>query len=208
MATEEENAPTTTSSSATAAPAVGAATAAPRRVRRLPRTTGALSGLLIVLLGLWGGLIPFIGPYFHYAFGSDKAWHFTTSRLWLDVLPGAAAVLAGLLLLMSSRRISGLFAGWLAVAAGAWFAVGPTVSLLWHGAGDPIGRPLGGHARQALELLGYSYALGVAIVALAAFAMGRFISRPRLAEDALLAARKTRPARRRTGLFGRRRVAA
>ena len=38
-------------------------------VLRLPRTTGAMSGLLILLLGVWGGLIPFIGPYFHYAFG-------------------------------------------------------------------------------------------------------------------------------------------
>jgi hypothetical protein len=48
---------------------------------RLPRTTGAVSGLLIMLLGLWGGLIPFIGPYFHYAFGSYQTWHFTDQRL-------------------------------------------------------------------------------------------------------------------------------
>ena len=133
---------------------------------RLPRRTGALSGLLVILLGAWGGLIPFVGPYFHYAFGNFDRWHYTTNRLWLDILPGAVAVLGGLILLSSSRRTSGVLGGWVAVAAGAWFAIGPTVSLLWHRAGDPIGRPTGGHIRQTAELLGYFHGLGVLIVAL------------------------------------------
>ena len=29
---------------------------------RVPRSRGALSGVLLVLLGLWGGLIAFVGP--------------------------------------------------------------------------------------------------------------------------------------------------
>ncbi len=155
--------------------------------RRLPRSTGALSGLLVILLGIWGGLIPFVGPYFHYAFGSDKTWHYTTERLWLCIIPGAVAVIGGLMLLRSSHRSSGLLGGWLAVAAGAWFAIGPSVSLLWHRAGDPIGAPTGGHIRQAIEWLGYFTGLGVAIVGLAAFAMGRYFSRPRLIEEAVVA---------------------
>jgi hypothetical protein len=151
--------------------------------KRLPRTTGALSGILIVVLGLWGALIPLIGPYFHYAFGGYDSWHLTTNRVWLDVVPGVVAVIGGLLLLTSSRRASGLLGGWLAVLAGAWFAIGPAVSLLWHPAGDPIGAPTGGHVRQALEQLGYFSLLGVVIAALAAFAMGRFLSRPRSVEE-------------------------
>jgi hypothetical protein len=147
-------------------------------VRRLPRTTGALSALLIIMLGLWGALIPFVGPYFHYAFGNYDAWHYTSNRLWLDILPGAVAVIGGLLLLSSTRRPSGLMAGWFALAAGAWFAMGPAVSLLWHREGNPIGGPTGHHIRQAFEQLGYFYGVGVLIVALAAFAMGRFVSRP------------------------------
>ena len=90
--------------------------------------------------------------------------------------------------------MSGLIGGWLALAAGAWFAIGPTISLLWHHAGNPIGAPMGGHTRQTLELLGYFQGLGVLIAALAAFAMGRYYSRPRvvvegaaLAEDAVVA---------------------
>ncbi len=172
-------------------------------IRRLPRTTGALSGFLVILLGLWGALIPFVGPYFHYAFGSFQTWHYTSARLWLDIVPGAVAVIGGLMLVRSSHRTTGLIGGWLALAAGAWFAIGPTVSLLWHHAGNPIGAPLGGHTRQALELLGYYQALGVVIAALAAFAMGRYFSRPpvvvedaALAEDAV-AADETVAARRR-----------
>src|SRR3954466_10150017 len=114
------------------------------RPMRLPRTTGALAGILTVLLGIWGALIPFVGPYFHYAFGNYDTWHLTANRVWLDVLPGVLAVVGGLLLLYSTRRVSGLIGGWLAVAAGVWFALGPTVRLLWDDSGAPIGRPLGG----------------------------------------------------------------
>ena len=105
---------------------------------RLPRTTGGASGVAIVILGLWGALVPFVGPYFHYAFGNYDTWHFTTNRLWLDILPGALAVIGGLLLLRSATRKGGLFGGWMAVVAGGWFAIGPTVSLLWNSAGSPI----------------------------------------------------------------------
>src|SRR5947209_15011681 len=108
-------------------------TAPARRAQplRLARTTGALSGVLVLALGVWGALIPFIGPYFHYAFGGFQTWHYTNERLWLDILPGAMAVVGGFMLLTAATRIAGLIAGWLAVAAGAWFAIGPTVSLLW-----------------------------------------------------------------------------
>lgn len=175
---------------------------------RLPKSTGALSGLLIVLLGIWGALVPFVGPYFHYAFGSYAKWHYTSNRLWLDILPGAVAVLGGLFLLRASSRTSGLFAGWLALVAGAWFAIGRDVSLLWHSQGNPIGAPVGGHVRQALEQLGYFTGLGVLIAALAAFAMGRYVSRPRVAEEPFVAAGavagEVRGRRRSRGLFRRR----
>jgi hypothetical protein len=162
--------------------------------RRIARSTGALSGLLVAVLGLWGALIPFIGPYFDYSFGTNATWHYTTDRLWLSILPGAAAVLAGVLLLIAGTRLAGVVGGWLGVAAGAWFVVGPAVSLTWeHGAG-PIGRPLFGSTRQALELIGCFYGLGALIVALSAFAAGRFASRRRLVEQAPLAASETRAA--------------
>jgi hypothetical protein len=137
----------------------------------------------VILLGICGALIPFVGPYFHYAFGSLQTWHYTSERLWLCIVPGAVAVIGGLMLLRSSHRSTGLLGGWLALAAGAWFAIGPTISLLWHHTGNPIGTPIGGHTRRTLELLGYFQGLGVVIAALAAFAMGRYFSRPRVMEE-------------------------
>jgi hypothetical protein len=154
----------------------------------MARSTGAVSGLLIVLLGIWGALVPFVGPYFDYSFAVNSTWHYTTDRLWLDILPGAVAVAGGVLVFSARTRTAGVVGGWLAVLAGVWFAVGPAVSLTWeHGIG-PIGPPLYGTTRQALELVGYFYGLGAVLVALGAFAIGRFVSRPPLA-------RKPAPAR-------------
>ena len=161
---------------------------------RIARSTGAVSGLLIALLGIWGALIPFVGPYFDYSFETNSTWHYTADRLWLDILPGALALLAGLLLLTASRRPSGTLGGWLAVTAGAWFVIGPSVSLTWESGVGPIGRPLFGSTRQMLELVGYFYGLGALIIALGAFAVGRFVSRPLLREEPAMVAAPAAPA--------------
>jgi len=143
---------------------------------RTRRSTATVSGLLIALLGLWGGLVAFIGPYFDYSFGVNEAWHYTTDRLWLDILPGAAAVVGGLLIAFSARRAVLRAGALLALVAGAWFVVGPAVSLTWESGTGPIGRPLFGSARQMLELVGYFYGLGALIVAFAAYSLGRVSS--------------------------------
>jgi len=148
---------------------------------RIARSTGAVSGLLIAVLGLWGALIPFIGPYFDYAFGVNSTWHYSTNRLVLSILPGAAAFAGGLMIAKASSRWGGAFGAWMALLAGAWFAIGAALSRIWEHAASPIGAPLFGSTRQALELIGCFYGLGVVIAALAAFAAGRFISRPPLA---------------------------
>ena len=154
---------------------------------RMARSTGALSGLLIVLLGLWGALIPFVGPYFDYSFGVNSTWHYASDRLRLDILPGAVAVLGGALLLVGVRRAACALGGWLALLAGAWFVIGPAMSLTWESGQGPIGAPLFGPTRQMLELVGYFYGLGALIVALAAFSLGRLAPRPRVVERAATA---------------------
>ena len=35
---------------------------------RIPRTRGALGGFLLMLCGIWAALIPFVGPYFNFAY--------------------------------------------------------------------------------------------------------------------------------------------
>lgn len=141
---------------------------------RVPRTRGATSGLLVVLLGAWGGLVPFIGPQFGYAYTPDATWTMTWGRLWLEVVPGAVAVLGGLLLIGSRHRAIGVWAGWLSALAGAWFALGPIVTKLWSGGPQP-GTPIAASTAHAvLEQIGMFTGLGVVIVFLAASALGRF----------------------------------
>src|SRR5215470_10466589 len=97
-----------------------------------------LIGLLIAGLGLWGALALLVGPYFGYGFSPDTTWHVTADRVWLSIVPGAAAVIGGVLLFAAHRRQIGLVGGGLALAAGAWFVVGPALSLLWHGTVQPF----------------------------------------------------------------------
>ena len=144
---------------------------------QMRRSRGAFSGFLLMLLGLWGALIPFIGPYFHYAYTPDKAWTYNTGRLWLEVLPGAAVFLGGFLLMIARGRHIALFGALLAAAAGAWFTLGPVLSPLWN-----HHVPMGGSPASAtvymriMEQLGFFTALGVVIVFIAAMALGRIAS--------------------------------
>jgi hypothetical protein len=148
-------------------------TAAPRMggAWRIPRSRGAASGLLLMLLGIWGALIPFIGPYFDFAFTPNSSWTWTSGRFWLEVLPGIAAFVGGLLLLVSANRGTAALGAWLAVAAGAWFILGPILAGPWSlGA---VGQPWGGSARRTLEQISFFYGLGAVILFLGAMALGR-----------------------------------
>src|SRR5258708_4368352 len=111
------------------------------RMLRMRRSQTAASGMLLVLLGVWGGLIPFIGPYFHYAYTPNKAWDYTTARLWLEILPGAAAFLCGVLLVTAKSRMAAAFGAALAAAAGAWCALGTVLSPLSNHGHPPGGTP-------------------------------------------------------------------
>jgi hypothetical protein len=146
----------------------------PARVRRsyMPRTRGAMSGLLLMLLGAWGALGPFIGPYFDFAYTPDKAWRWTAARGWLEVLPGCVVFVGGLLLLMSRSRIATNLGAWMGIAGGAWFVLGPQlIDVMKTGnLGHPIGTSAG---HQAAERLVFFYALGAVILFVASTAFGR-----------------------------------
>ncbi len=138
----------------------------------MPRSRGAASGFLLIVLGIWGALAPFVGPYFDFAFSPDRAWAWTAARGWLEVLPGVAAVAGGLLLLSSRNRFTAMLGGWLTVFAGAWFVVGRALAgpLGLGDAGAPVAAT--DTKRVALELA-YFYGLGALIIFLGAIALGR-----------------------------------
>jgi hypothetical protein len=128
-----------------------------------------------MLLGLWGALIPFVGPYLHFAYTPtpDRAWAVTAGRMWLEVVPGAVALVSGGLMVISRFRLLVLLGAWLAALAGTWFAVGSLVAARWAtlpAAGKPAGT---GNARLLSEQLGFFTGLGVVIVFVAAVALGR-----------------------------------
>jgi hypothetical protein len=139
---------------------------------RIPRSRGALSGVVLILLGLWGGLLPFVGPYFDFGFSPDDPWVYDTDRLQLSIAPAIAVGLGGLILLFAANRAFAMFGAWVAVLGGAWFAVGQFVAPLWDV--DTVGAPLGTREGQhvAEQLAGFT-GLGVVAVFFAALALGR-----------------------------------
>ncbi|GAB3030638.1 hypothetical protein MBOU_20600 [Mycobacterium bourgelatii] len=144
----------------------------------MPRSRGAVTGLLLVILGAWGALIPFVGPNFDFAYTPGQSW--TAARGWLEVLPGVATVVGGLLLIASRNRAGAMLGGWLAALGGAWFVVGTTVApLLGLGSvGDPVAAT---DRKRAVLELAYFTGLGTLIAFLAGAALARTAAR--LARD-------------------------
>ena len=138
----------------------------------IPRSRGAASGVLVIVLGLWGALVPFVGPYFNFAFSPDQAWTWTAGRGWLEVLPGAVAVVGGFLMLTSRNRATAMLGTWMAIVAGAWFVVGRALAGPL-GLGE-VGVPVASTEAQRVWLeLTYFYGLGAVIIFLGALALGR-----------------------------------
>lgn len=147
---------------------------------RIPLRRGSVCGLLLIVLGLWGGLAPFIGPYLHFGFTPDKTWHYSSGRLYYSIIPAAAVLVGGLLAVLSRNRGLGVFAGLLATLGGIWFSLGQTFMTIVLKKSFTVGSPIL-HAgatptgvRAYLETLTLFGGLGVLVVLVGAVAMGRF----------------------------------
>jgi hypothetical protein len=140
---------------------------------RVRRSRGAFSGALLVLLGLWGGLAPLIGPLLHFAYTPDRAWAVTSGRIWLEFIPAAIVIVGALMTLGSKLRPSALLGASMAVVGGGWFALGSVVARLWMHTPPAQGTPVGGPVIQALEELAFFTGLGALIICIASVALGR-----------------------------------
>jgi hypothetical protein len=142
--------------------------------------------LLGALLGAWGGFCVFVGPYFGYRPTSATTWEWTTNNWLLHLLPGAVALVAGLMILAASplRRAGraaaplGL-AALLLLAAGAWFVIGPA---LWptFQSSPPFATNVGAWT-SFWNQLGANLGPGVLLAALAGMALKASIARPAVA---------------------------
>jgi len=129
-----------------------------------------ISGVVVLLVGAFGALVPLVGPSVGYKMGTAKAWTWTESIATLHVIPGIAAFVAGALLLGAVRSTARLGA-LLGVLAGAWFVVGPTFHPLWDHSGGMM-MMHGSTWSQVWSSLGYHYGTGVVITAAAAYGLG------------------------------------
>jgi len=134
-------------------------------------------GLVGVLISVWGGIIPFLGPTFGYRADGSGSWHWNLAHTVLAFSPAIVGVFAGILILarapgtvQRSSRFGLGFAGLLALAAGGWFVVGPWAWQLTLGSSPYLvqATPL----RTLANLLGYSFGPGLILVACGAFALG------------------------------------
>ena len=117
----------------------------------------------IVALGAFGFIIPFVGPLFNFGMGPDPAFAITSARVVRHVIPGAGAIIGGLMLLSSgtgARRWGGI----LAIAGSAWLAVGPFMLQT---------ETVSQFSRRSV----YHSGTGLALVILAAYALGRLSRR-------------------------------
>lgn len=152
------------------------------RVRHRDRTytpSIEMAGLFMLLLGAWGGIVPFVGPLFGFNGDGSASWTWNLSHALLSATPGAVAVAAGILVMLAGPtlyRPGGLkVGGLLAVLCGAWFVVGPVAwPVLEHAKVFVGASPI----RELAYWIGYSLGPGTLLIALGAFVIGRPMPEP------------------------------
>lgn len=155
--------------------------------RTTVRPVGAsLAAAGAVLVGAWGAVAVYIGPYFGYRPVSRSAWDWNLQNSLLHLAPGALAVIAGLLLLAirpgrgASRRAALAVPAILLAVAGAWFVVGPVAWPTFES--GPAYAPVLDAGRNLLNQAGASLAPGLALAAFAGMALKAALVRPSVHE--------------------------
>jgi len=125
--------------------------------------------VLLMALGAWVFLIPLVGPYFSFGFDTSTKWRFSQAHWTLSLAPGIALFCAGLLMTRRSRAL-GWLAGLVAVVAGVWLVIGPTLHPTWSSSGFA---PLPGtDTKTAARWIADFYGAGALAIYLGAQAQG------------------------------------
>ncbi|HUC37629.1 MAG TPA: hypothetical protein VMR97_10970 [Acidimicrobiales bacterium] len=143
---------------------------------RLSQGGLGLLGVLTLLLGAWGGIVPFVAPSFTFSAVGSVSWYWDLAHALLWLAPGAVACFCGLVMLglvprahAGLGRLGSATTGLLTAVCGAWFVIGP---LAW-----PVLERSGGvfvPASPMKELayqVGYSLGPGILLSMFGAFAV-------------------------------------
>ncbi|MGD0594994.1 MAG: hypothetical protein ABSB54_15110 [Acidimicrobiales bacterium] len=137
----------------------------------------ALVAVLVILVGAWGGIVPFLGPSIHFNADGSSAWHLSLRHELLWLAPGALALLMGILLLAHVRKVKSknarfgsVWTGFLTALSGAWFVAGP---LAWPvlKSSETVFRPAT-PTHELLYQLGWSLGPGIVLILLGGCAIG------------------------------------
>jgi hypothetical protein len=101
-------------------------------------------GVLALVLGAWGGLVPYIGHALNFNADGSSLWAWNLQHGLLYLAPGIAAFVAGGALMLSAwvDNVRGLdisrvilpFGALLLGLSGIWFILGPTIWPIYYGA--------------------------------------------------------------------------
>lgn len=135
------------------------------------------AGFLTLLLGAWAGVVGYVAPAFSFSADGTASWTWNLAHSLLLLVPGAAAFLAGLMIMVEglsrgpARRMLLGVGGLLAAVCGAWLVVGPFAWRVLEGAAFFMSgaSPL----RELAYWIGYSLGPGGLLLALGAFVLGR-----------------------------------
>ena len=141
------------------------------------RLTLRMLGGFVTAVALWGGLVAYVGPRFGFDMGTtDRAWAWNTGHTLLNLGPGVAGAVGGLLLLFGSSLLLPLGAA-LGLLSGLWFLVGPSLEPLWRaGSGIAALGSSGSTTERGLEGLGYYYGTGATLLLFSAVALGLILA--------------------------------
>jgi hypothetical protein len=154
--------------------AAGSGTSKTRAGKAAKRSAGAglaVIGVLAILIGAWGGIVPYLGPTFGYSSNGIASFHWSLMHALLYLVPGAVAVFAGFCLL--TLRGSGALFGLLLAACGAWFILGVVAWPILHEPGvavftTPATSPA---TNNFINLLGYNLGPGIVLALLGGMAL-------------------------------------
>jgi len=147
-----------------------------KRRRRLPATRLGLAAGVAALVGAWAAIAPFVAPAFGLSPDGTGSWTWNLGHAWLALAPGAAALLAALIVLANSSRLdlararfSVRLAGLLALASGAWLVVGPVAWPVLEGSRYFVASDAWG---TLIRQLAFSFGPGLVLTAFGAYALG------------------------------------